>query len=763
MKTNCTDERNLQRHLNRSLIPCFLFMALNSFSQETTSDTLRPYELQSITIVGEKVRTLPGAGQYIGPRKLEKLNEPNINNVLRIIPGVNIRDEEGFGLRPNIGLRGTPVNRSAKITLMEDGILIAPAPYADPAAYYFPSFQRMQGLEVLKGSSQIKYGPYTIGGAVNLLSTAIPKTFNAFAQGSYGSFGTNQQRIWVGDSHKHFDYVFEVDRMASKGFKQLDNGGGTGFDRRDFMGKLRWHNDEKAKIPQSLLLKLLNSTEDSDETYLGLSYEDYIQNPLRRYAATQLDRLDMSRQDLSLTHTILPQKGISIQTTGYYTTTYRDWARANAMGGQSIQNILNDPISRQTSYQIMTGTSNGNIDYQSAARTYSSTGIQSQAQFQFNGKRITHQLQFGFRAHADAADRFATRSVYAMRNGTMSLTQAGIKANQENQLREAKSFATYLNYDLEIGRLKLSPGIRHESIRFDFSNYGNNDVDRLGTDLKIASNELSILLPGIGFNWEMNQKMNLFGGLHKGFSPPGMPSTASTSTQAKVETSVNYEIGYRYEWNGVQIQSAVFLNDYQNILGSDNLSGGGAGTGDQFNAGKAVVGGLEFGFSYDLLYPKRKNSDLKLPVTIAYTYTHARFQETFINGGGDWGSGQINKGDLIPFITPHLLTATAGVEYKHFNATMTTRYTGETWIRPGSGHAVTPNSIVKYTDVNALRGFLIIDLSANYSFNRILTAFTTINNLTNSSAIVANLPQGYRPNMPLSVVVGAKVKLSRWG
>ncbi|HMP30698.1 MAG TPA: TonB-dependent receptor plug domain-containing protein, partial [Saprospiraceae bacterium] len=263
----------------------FILISVEINAQKSILDTIEV--LKEVMIVGEKNQSIPGSGSYINTKRLQKLNQPIINNVLRTIPGVNIRDEEGFGLRPNIGLRGTPVNRSAKVTLMEDGILMAPAPYADPSAYYFPTFARMQGVEVLKGSSQIKYGPYTVGGAVNLISTPIPDAFEGFAQLSYGSFGTNQQRIWLGDSRSNFDYVFEVNRYASNGFKQLDNGGNTGFDRRDVMGKLRWHSDDAAKISQSLTLKFVNTTEDSRETYLGLTFDDYKKNPLRRYAGTQ--------------------------------------------------------------------------------------------------------------------------------------------------------------------------------------------------------------------------------------------------------------------------------------------------------------------------------------------------------------------------------------------------------------------------------------------------------------------------------------------
>lgn len=739
-----------------------IFALLSStlvFAQLPEADSLtQPSELSisEVSIVGDKAKSMPGSGQYIGNLKLQKLNQTSINNVLRMMPGVTVRDEEGFGLRPNIGLRGTQVNRSAKITIMEDGILMAPAPYSDPSAYYFPTFARMRGVEVLKGSSQIKHGPYSIGGAVNLISTAIPESFQGFAQLSYGSFGTNQQRVWIGDSHENIDYVFEVNRLASNGFKELDNGGNTGFDRRDVMGKLRWHTAEGSIIPQSVTFKFVNTTEEGDETYLGLTYEDFKINPMRRYAATQADKLDMKHYHISLTHSILPIKGLSINTTAYYTNTFRDWARVNSAGGQNLNNILANPTTYQTPYLIMTGQADGAIDFRSAARGYFSKGVQTNAQYVFKTKAITHTLQVGIRYHMDEADRYATSSTYTMTGGKMILTTAGVNGNQENQIRSANSLAAYLSYDFRYKGLKVSPGIRYEKIHFDFKNYGNADFGRLGASLKSAENNLSVFMPGIGANYEFNQYMSAFAGMHKGFSPPGMPSVTSTTGQARPETALSYELGYRYGRNGFNTQVVGFWNEYENILGSDNMSSGGTGTGDLFNAGDAQIKGAELSLEYDVLYKQGNLSEWRLPINVVYTYTDATFRDTFQNAGGDWGTGLINAGDFIPFITPHTFTVSAGIEYRKFNATLIGRYIGDTRTKPGKGGVVKPGDNVAYNDVNTIAGYFVLDLSANYKFTRHVSAFTAINNITNNTGIVANLPQGYRPNMPFSIVLGLK-------
>ena len=734
----------------------FAFISPVFAQQSEFTDSLHAVQLKEVSIMGTSPYKVVGSGALVNFAKIQKLNQPDINKVIQTIPGINLRDEEGFGLRPNIGLRGTPVNRSAKITLLEDGILMAPAPYSDPSAYYFPTFARMEQLEVLKGSSQVKHGPYTIGGAINLISTSIPDSFKGFAQLSYGSFGTNQQRIWIGNSQKNIDYLFEVNRLASNGFKELPSGANTGFDRRDMMGKVRWHTDVNARINQSLTLKFLTMSEEGNETYLGLTFNDFLTNSNRRYAATQKDLLDMNHQHLSLTHSINPTNKFSITSTAYAAKTFRDWGRVNSIGGVSLTNILADPISNSTAYSIMTGQSNGNLNFQSAARTFYVLGFQSNLTYDFETGAVRHKIQSGIRYHQDEADRYATQSTFAMTNATMELSSAGVKGNAENQIRQAKSWAGYLQYELVIDKLTISPGIRYENMELAFTNFGNNDNARIGTALKSAKNQLAIFLPGVGVSYVVKDNMRVFGGVHKGFSPPGMPSVSANATQAKTETASSYELGYKVNYKNLKLQAIGFLNNYQNILGSDNVSGGGAGTGDMFNAGNAKIQGIEFSLEQNLW---RSSTKWSLPLSIAYTYNEAKFMQTFVNAGGDWGTGTITKGEFIPFITPQLLSLNLGLESEKMNITLVSRYVGNTRIKTGNPTEIIASSSAKYNDVNTIGEYWVVDLSGNYRLTKFISLFSTINNALNNRYIVANLPQGFRPGMPFSVNFGAKINL----
>ena len=739
-----------------SLLP-FFFPLLIFAQQPNSSDSLRTIETQGVSIFGIQSKFISGSSARITNAELQKLNQADINKVLRSMPGIQVRDEEGFGLRPNIGMRGTPVNRSAKITVMEDGILMAPAAYADPAAYYFPTFARMSGVEVLKGSSQIKYGPYTIGGAINLLSSPIPNTFRAFAQVSYGSFGVNQQRIWVGDAKGQFSYLFEVNRLAATGFKELDGGGNTGFERRDFLGKVRWQSKKTAKVQQNVLLKVLHVEEQAQETYLGLNYDDFQANPLRRYAGTQNDELNLYHNHLVVQHSIKPSQNLQIRTSAYLTQTFRDWGRANSFGGQSINAILTDNVTNSAGYSIMTGQANGEVVFRSAARNYLSKGVQTAALYQIDKGAFQHEAELGLRLHQDQANRYGTQSKYQMTNGIMVLSDGGEQGNQENQIRNAWSVALFAQYKLQYKKLSISAGLRQETIALDFFNYGTSDYGRTGSNLASANNQLQVWLPGASLSYAMNNSNAFFFGAHKGFSPPGMPSTSSNK-QANSEVAMNYELGYRFtSCQQRQIQAVLFSSDYANLLGSDNMSGGGMGTGELFNAGKASVQGLELSALCLLKFNKLKN--LHMPLQMSYTYTHATFSETFINGGGDWGSGQISSGDCIPFITPHLLSGSIGLEHKKWSALLSANYVGSTRTTPGQNELIFATSKQNYALVNCIEAFSIVDFSFNFHFNAQWSAYTTVQNIANNMAIIANLPQGYRSALPRALQLGFKLKL----
>ena len=79
-------------------------------------------ERSSLVGLGHNFLRIPGSVSVVTRRDLEKYHDTDINQIVARIPGVYVQEEEGYGLRPNIGMRGTGVERSSKINLMEDGL-----------------------------------------------------------------------------------------------------------------------------------------------------------------------------------------------------------------------------------------------------------------------------------------------------------------------------------------------------------------------------------------------------------------------------------------------------------------------------------------------------------------------------------------------------------------------------------------------------------------------------------------------------------------
>ena len=733
--------------LKITLVSIGILNAQETIKLTDSIQKLEPVFINSQVIFGSKyeAKNRTGSSFYISPKELEKFSHSDINRVLRTVPGVNIYEEDGFGLRPNISLRGTSPERSAKISIMEDGVLIAPAPYSAPAAYYFPSVARMQAVEILKGSSQIQYGPFTTGGALNLVSTQIPNSFSGSIKTSYGSFNTSQTHLKIGDSKTNLGYSVEYLNNNSDGFKNLPSGDNTGFDKNDVVAKLRLKSSQQARYKQSLEFKFQYSDETSNETYLGLTTEDFETNPFDRYTASQKDKMTNEHLQFMVTHKIDVSKNLRITSNAYHNDFSRNWYKLNdiVFDGTKVKisKILEAPQDFLNYIDIAKGTSDSAANaliLKANNRSYLSKGIQTKLDFHWNNTTVFHDLEIGLRYHYDEEDRFQWKDGYSISDGEMNLTSAGTPGSDANRISSATAFAGSVLYKLKFNNFTITPGLRYENIVLDRDNFGSADLNRTGINVSSRENKVDIFIPGIGFNYKFNNSTSLFGGIHKGFSPPGNQEGQES------EESVNYELGSRFNIKGLRGEVVGFFNDYSNLLGSDLAASGGTGSLEQFNAGEVSVKGIELLLNYDLL---GNNTSYALPITFGYTFTDTEFLNSFGSDDGLWG--EVESGDELPYIAKHQFNTSVSLEHNRFELNLSGRL---------NGAFKTEASTEAVNDSNGINSNFIIDFVGKYHISKRLSVTAKMINLLDETYAVARVPAGLRPGHPFGVYGGIEFR-----
>jgi len=696
------------------------------------------YDRVSVVGRSDGMIKIPGSAHVIGKVEIERYEHDDVQRLLRQVPGINIQEEEGFGLRPNIGIRGTGVERSQKVLLLEDGVPIAPAPYSAPAAYYSPSAGRMEAIEVRKGSSSIRQGPLTTGGAINYVSSSIPDRLGGTVDVAGGEDGTVKLKANAGATYEHFAFLVETYRLENDGFKHLDGGGDTGFELQDYLLKLRLQSGDDARVYQALELKAGHTEQDADETYLGLTRADFDRDPYRRYRASQEDRLVTDHDQVQLRYFVRPRADLDVVTTLYRNDFFRNWRKNERVLGVRNNLVLDQPELFATELAILRGDADSPDDaltVRNNRRDYYSEGIQSAVTWQLRGARTLHQLQFGFRWHRDAEDRFQEDDLFAMRGGRLVLTSPGAPGSQSNRIAEAEALAFFVQDEISFGRWTLTPGIRFESIDLMRTDYGRDDPRRQGPT-SVRRNEVDVAIPGLGLTYRLSPEHYVFASVHRGFSPP----SPSSREPVDAEDSISYEVGTRWGRGSSQAEAVFFFSDYDNLVGTDTLSSGGGGTGDQFNGGAVEVLGLELSYVTDLY----RRGDAHLPLRLAYTYTRSEFLTSFTTSFADWAPA-VERGDELPYVPAHQLYAELGFETDRWGAFVSANFVDEMRTRAGSGPIVEPHRIEEH---------LVFDLAASYRLLDRYRFYLQVRNLLDDAYVVARRPYGLRPGLPRTVLAG---------
>ena len=736
----------------------FLLAASQATLAQSAAPAIKTSELAPLTVTGiaPDAFILPGSASVIEGEEFRAKGYTNIKQIAADTPGVFVRDEDGFGNFPNISIRGVDGSRSAKVTLMEDGILTAPSPYSSPNAYYAPKSGRMAGIEFLKGSSQVMYGPHTTGGVINFLSTPIPTDgqhfFSRLTAGSYGNF-FNQ--TWLGGTTMteagKVGALVELHSQLSDGYRVIDGvGRRSGYKLTEPMVKLAW--EPKGALRQRFELKVGQSDFEADESYAGLSEADLRANPDRRYGSSRFDHHVAEHWRTYLKWIAEPDKSLRLESTLYFNRFDRNWNKLDGLtttSGATLRSNVAEALVDAPSLAILRGDlatdNDGSFYTNDATRNHEAFGWQGSVRKHFEAGSAKHELVTGLRLHRDTAGGSNQRTTYAVDDGVIGAGTKGALTSAGFQ--ETLAAAFFVEDAIKFGALTLRPGVRYEYL--DMANTTSG-----GAYTPVDS---EMAMGGVGFTYELNAGKMLFGGVYRGGSAAN-PSGYAQGTRS--EESLGKELGLRHRERATSWELTAFHTDFNNLI-APVVGVAGGGLLPVSNGGGATSYGLEALIRHDLAGAEGRG--FALPAYAGVTWTHARF--TDIEGSRLGNSAGIfagaSNGNEIPYIPEWKLSAGIGFEtgswggsldLSYYSATWGTGYNGGPRLVDGSGTLANQSAIDGKVD-----GLLTVDLNLRYQLTKTFKLVGGVQNLLDKRAIISRAPLGPRANAPRTYFFGGEV------
>lgn len=526
----------------------------DSAQTNAKSKQLMP-SIEVIRVNGDRVSHAyneTGTVVLINRQQIEAIQPLSTEDILRRIPGINIKGEEETSIVANFGLRGLSASES-KSLLLEDGVPVAPGLFIGNDRYFNPRIQRVDTVEVLKGSASLRYGPSTIGGVVNYITKTPDDGVKLAAR--VGAFNLREATLEAGGRSAD-DASFAgvvVSHSSSDGFMD------KGYEMTDAMVKA----GTQLKTNQRVGIKLSYHSNDANISYRGILLEAY--NNGERYNPAPDDWYLTDRVAIDLNHEWLISDTVTMKTLLYWSEVSRDYWR------YGVDTAASNSAGRWVYTDNLTGNN----------RSFDRIGIESRLAWSHQLGNLLADSEFGLRIMSEESD---DKQIRATRANDRS-------GNNARHLQDsATSYAGYLQTRIVVtDQLSLTPGIRIESYQQERVVFTQSNANAKTTNTEV--------LPGVGFTYELSNNAQLYGGIYRAFSPAsnGVALDGLTDQQLDGERSTNYEMGVRGDTGQWRYEVAAFTMDFANqvVTGNSdpNLS--------QSNAGATEHHGMEFALGYD--------------------------------------------------------------------------------------------------------------------------------------------------------------------
>ena len=234
--------------MKRFLAATLLFLTCNVFAEDADiggeNGAPSGVELPAIIISPTKYETplygIPSSFTVVYEDEILSKGKPQVKDILKDAPGLNVAQSGGFGAATSIFIRGAESSHSL---VMIDGVKVCD-PTSTNGAFNFANLtlDNVERVEVLRGSHSTLYGSDAIGGVINIITkkgSGAPRVWASFEMGSHSTF---KESFGSYGEFKGLSYSMAFARIDSNGISmaaaKYDNDETDDYSNTSFSSRL---------------------------------------------------------------------------------------------------------------------------------------------------------------------------------------------------------------------------------------------------------------------------------------------------------------------------------------------------------------------------------------------------------------------------------------------------------------------------------------------------------------------------------------------
>ncbi|OUS28614.1 hypothetical protein A9Q99_11405 [Gammaproteobacteria bacterium 45_16_T64] len=637
--------------------------------------------------------------------EVQDVNPTHASELLNSIPGVNIV-QLGSSAEGTAAAIRQPISYGPVYLYLENGVPTRSAGFFNHNALYGMNVTQASGVEVIKGPGSALYGSDAIGAVINLISGRPPTESQSSIGVEVGEDGWRRAQIRSDHAGTYNGFTARLDVSEYAGWREH-----TDSERQSFTGS--WNTVIGSDIKINTVFSATNLEYNTGGS--GLTYDDYRNDPERA------GNLVAYRE-----------------ATAYRLSTAFEKELKN--GSLTITPFLRSNDLEYVAHWKL------NIGRPSPEAHINESGHDSAGVLIKHSFDITENSLLISGVDVDYTRGYVNQTLIARTD-----TDPGdywLSFEEQGDIYDFDvdyySVSPYAHFEYQAtDKLRVSAGLRFDSVHYDYENNLTVDVDG---DLKRLPDEkasFSHWSPKLSAIYQFTSNINGFAAYRHAFRVPsagqmyrsGKTADSSDLDPVKVDS---IEFGLRGDLNeNISFESSIYYmtkkDDIFSVKDDDGLT-------RNVNAGETAHYGIELGSEAQL-------SDT-VSLIVAYTRTIHRYT--------DWKDGSDDyDGNYIPLAPEDF----ANTRLRYRPALLNGGKLEAEWIHQGA-HWIDQDNDDSTRDPNKYDGHDLLNLRADYWATDRLNLYVRVLNATDKRYAETTSSYGkYNPGRPRTAFLGFRVEL----